>query len=316
MRLFKKMQERLLQRDIDKGKGSQYLAKKYQMALLLEKGAFERFKNTQFYAPKDSTALFKINGEFVGTYFRPGKQFPMAQQEDIKKYVVVLGEASYSKYDKGETKASFAVYDINAECVIPHGCYMNAYQANNYVVLSMPMDNRYCRKPERIETENDNEMKMPATGKSLKESIGDTKNPRVLIVKEDEIVKTSYMAIQPAISKSWQDQPLANNIIWIAQKTNREEVALKLDKRYYITETYSLPMYSHQDTVHLYEDPENGGVYKIEIKDQIPQRVNLRTGQLINLLTLKKSNLLKKDRVNENKPTQEVEKAEEVETTL
>lgn len=313
MNLLKKLQIKLLQRDIKKEKSNDYLAKKYPMAMLLSNGVFRRFQNTQLYVPKDSNNLYNINGQSLGMYFKPGRQFISDDYNDKNRYIIISNEA---KYKNDETTASFAIYDTNGECVVPHGCYPFAYQTDGYVVLSMPMEKQFYGKPERITSEKDDETYMPSTGKSLKETIGDVKYPRVLIVTNNRIIKTDYTAITPAAETDYFDQPLANNIIWIAQKANNEEVSLKMDKRFYISETYSLPMFSHQDKELIYKDEENGGVYKIEIHNQIPRRINLRTGQMVNLITLKKSNLLKKDRVNETKLEEEVVTASEEEVIL
>ena len=66
MGLIKKLQYRLLKRDINKNKSYSYLAKKYPMSMLVEVGEFHRYKNTELYYPNFTNSLYSVDGEFLG----------------------------------------------------------------------------------------------------------------------------------------------------------------------------------------------------------------------------------------------------------
>ena len=308
MRLIRKLQARLLQRDIKKGKTEKYLAETYPMTLLLDAEVFEQLTNTQLFRPKGSTEIYDIKGNYLGLYFRPGMK--NESQEIESKYLVVENEGNFENSD---VKTSYAIYDKNGKCVVPHNCYTNAFQAEDYVILSMPMEDRYYGKTKRVLEEGDETKVVTSTGKSLAETIGDIKNPKVLFVAHDKIVVTAYSAIIPAPVET-VEMPYNNNIVWIAQKSDKEEMALKFDKRLYLIETYKLPPFAHQERNLIYKDAKTGNVYKLEVENGTPRRANLRTGQLVNLITFEKSRQTKKDREEKAQEVQPVNE-ETVEVT-
>ena len=171
MKLLTKLQSRLLKRDIAKGKHSDYLAKSYPMSLLLENGEFERFANTEIFRSKSSHYLYDINGNELGEYISDCHN---------GKYIIVVG---YHEFNKTDSEVSYAVYDREGKCVVPHGCYMNAHVAKDYAILSMPMEAPFADRPQRIQKSGDDEIVMPSTGKTLTQTLGGSlTEPRALII--------------------------------------------------------------------------------------------------------------------------------------
>ena len=299
MKLLTKLQLRLLKRDIAKCKNSDHLAKNYPMSMLLESGEFERFANTELFRSKSSHFLYDISGNSIGEYL------PACHNG---KYIIVVNHEEF------ETSNSYAIYDRDGKCVVPHGCYMNVHVAKDYAILSMPMEEPFADRPQRIKKAEDDEMVMPSTGKTLAQTLGGSLiEPRALIVTREEVAQTKYLSVCPAPIRSYV-APYDNNIVWIAQTENTKEVSLKFDKRMYLTETYSFPYLSHSITDLFYEEEGTKHVYKIDTENR--RRINLRTGQVVNLLNLRKTRMIKKDRLAEerleenttveNKTTEEV----------
>ncbi|MBO5954495.1 MAG: hypothetical protein J6Q13_00825 [Clostridia bacterium] len=282
MGLIKKLQYRLLKRDINKNKSYSYLAKKYPMSMLVEVGEFHRYKNTELYYPNFTNSLYSVDGEFLG-YLQS-----FAKGEESK-YLVLSRENSKTFLP------SVAVYDMNGDCVVPHDCYNNVYLAKDYAILTMPMEKYYAGIRVRRDLKSiDETTTISATGKTLEETLGGSLlEPRVLIVSKDKIINTKYLSVEPLDIPQYNVSTLENNTIWIGQTENKEEITFKLDKRLHITETYRLPYFSHEDDIFFAEEKKNA-VYFLNTEDKT--RINLRTGERVNLLNLKKEKLSKKQR--------------------
>ena len=272
MNLLNKLQTKLLERDLLKDKSSDYLAKNYPMSMLLGCGAFERFENSELYRSKKSHVLYNSRGDRLGVSL--AETFPACPTETVPacpngKYIIV------------SNKEKLAVYDKDGKCEVAEGIYPNIFLAKDYVVLTLEMDEPFISRPKIYSEDKDR----------LIEALGGTK---AVIVTNDEIIQTKYMSICPAPISSYCS-PFDNDIVWIAQTENKKEVALKFDKRMYLTETYELPYMSHAVSDLFYEEEGTNHVYKIDTQKMV--RINLRTGQVVNLLNLKKSRLSKKERL-------------------
>ena len=184
---------------------------------------------------------------------------------------------------------------MNGDCVVPHDCYNNVYLAKDYAILTMPMEKYYAGIRVRRDLKSiDETTTISATGKTLEETLGGSLlEPRVLIVSKDKIINTKYLSVEPLDIPQYNVSTLENNTIWIGQTENKEEITFKLDKRLHITETYRLPYFSHEDDIFFAEEKKNA-VYFLNTEDKT--RINLRTGERVNLLNLKKEKLSKKQR--------------------
>ena len=140
------------------------------------------------------------------------------------------------------------------------------------------------------------------TGKTLKETLGGSLlEPRTLIVSKDKIVYTKYLSVEPLDIPQYNVSQLENNTIWIGQTENKEEITFKLDKKMRLSETYRLPYFSHEEEIFFAEEKRNS-IYFLNTDDKT--RINLRTGERVNLLNLKREKLSKKQRFAQ--PEQEV----------
>lgn len=278
MNLLNKLQTKLLERDLLKDKSSDYLAKNYPMSMLLGCGAFERLENSEIYRSKKSHVLYNSIGVCLGVNL--AETVPVCPNG---KYIIV------------SNKEKLAVYDREGKCEITEGMYPNIFLAKDYAVLTLQMDEPFISRPKIYSGDKD----------CLIEALGGTK---AVIVTNDEIIQTKYMSICPAPISSYCS-PFDNDIVWIAQTENKKEVALKFDKRMYLTETYELPYMSHTVSDLFYEEEGTNHVYKIDTKKMV--RINLRTGQVVNLLNLKKSRLSKKERFAQTIKSQEIDNIEQ-----
>ena len=298
MSLIEKLQNKQLDKAIKKGKDSDYLADKFPMLMLLEKGVFERIEDTYIYKPICCNKLYNVGGVLLGE---------KVSDDFTGNYIVVKGEGQFENADES---ISYAVYDREAKCVVPHGCYAAIYKTDDYTVLTMPMEHPVGGRVKRIKKEDDQDVYMPATGK-----IYNLECPKSLIVAKNRIVNTHYASMVPAPIKEYNEQPLPYNIIWFAQTQNRA-VSVKLDKRLHIIETYSLPYYSYMEPDLFYMNHETNDVYKLNVENQEPKRISLRTGKTVNLITMASQRLLKKDRVlpevSTEKPVEVNEEVEEI----
>jgi len=285
MGIIKKLQYRLLKRDIRKNKSYSYLANKYPMSMLVEVGEFARYKNSELYYPHFTNSLYSVDGEFLGYH----KSFENGEEG---KYLVLSRENSKTFL------TSVAVYDMNGDCVVPHGCYTDVHMAKDYAILSRPMERNYVgERVNREEKETDEAIIMFSTGKTLKETLGGSLvEPKALVVSKDKIINTKYLSVEPLDIPQYNVSTLENNTIWIAQTENKEEITFKLDKRMHITETYRLPYFSHEEEIFFAEEKKNA-VYFLNTEDKT--RINLRTGERVNLLNLKREKLSKKQRFAE-----------------
>lgn len=285
MGIIKKLQYRLLKRDIRKNKSYSYLANKYPMSMLVEVGEFARYKNSELYYPHFTNSLYSVDGEFLGYH----KSFENGEEG---KYLVLSRENSKTFL------TSVAVYDMNGDCIVPHGCYTDVHMAKDYAILTRPMERNYVgERVNREERETDEAIIMFSTGKTLKETLGGSLvEPKALVVSKDKIINTKYMSVEPLDIPQYNVSTLENNTIWIAQTENKEEITFKLDKRMHITETYRLPYFSHEEEIFFAEEKKNA-VYFLNTEDKT--RINLRTGERVNLLNLKREKLSKKQRFAE-----------------
>lgn len=282
MGLLKKLQIRLLKRDIKKNKSNEYLARNYSMSMLVEAGAFVRYKNSELYCPVDSYEIYNSNSELLGSP-------KFLENGENSEYLILVRE------DPKTFLTSVAVYNLNGEVIVPHDCYKNVYMAKDYAILTMPMEDfhegvrvRRSLKPE------DETTALPATNKTLKETLGGSLlEPRTLIVSKDKITSTKYLSVEPLDIPQYNKRPLENNTVWIGQTENKEEITFKFDKRLYLTETYRLPYFSHEDDV-FFADEETNAVYYLNTEDKT--RINLRTGEKVSLLNLKRTKLSKAER--------------------
>ena len=286
MSLLKKLQARLLKRDIEKGKNAHYLATKYPMSLLLQNGAFVRLANTELYVPNGfNEKLYNIKGEYLGTQC-------VSMGEDISSNIVV--RKNDGKFENGTENTSYAVCDKFGNYIVPHSCYSKCFRTADYAILSTEMKcPQRDERESRIENNDDLNRVMESTGLSLKDTLGgSTKNPRTLIVSNNKITATNYLSVQPLRVYGELDV-YANNTVWISQNQKEEEITFKLDKNLKVLETYKFPLYAH-----LYEmffmDNKTNAVYFLDTENK--RRINLRTGAYVNLLNLKRAHLSKKER--------------------
>ena len=68
MGIIKKLQYRLLKRDIRKNKSYSYLANKYPMSMLVEVGEFVRYKNSELYYPHFTNSLYSVDNLILNSY--------------------------------------------------------------------------------------------------------------------------------------------------------------------------------------------------------------------------------------------------------
>ena len=285
MGIIKKLQYRLLKRDIRKNKSYSYLANKYPMSMLVEVGEFVRYKNSELYYPHFTNSLYSVDGEFLGYH----KSFGNGEES---KYLVLSRENSKTFL------TSVAVYDLNGDCVVPHDCYKDLFMAKDYAVVTMPMEKYYAGVRIRRDLKStDEDVVVSATGKTLKETLGGSLlEPRTLIVSKDKIIYTKYLSVEPLDIPQYNVEVLENNTIWIGQTENKEEITFKLDKKLRLSETYRLPYFSHEEEIFFAEEKKNA-VYFLNTEDKT--RINLRTGERVNLLNLKREKLSKKQRFAE-----------------
>ena len=282
MGILKKLQIRLLKRDIEKNKSYDYLARNYPMSMLVEVGAFVRYKNSELYCPVDSHEIYNSNSELLGS-----PQF--LENVNDSEYLIVLRE------DSKTFLTSVAVYNLYGDVVVPHDCYKKVYTAKDYAVLTMPMEDFHegVRVKRSLKPE-DETTAISATNKTLKETLGGSLlEPRTLIISKDKITATKYLSVEPLDIPQYCKMPLENNTVWIGQTENKEEITFKFDKRLYLTETYRLPYFSHEDDV-FFTDEETNAVYFLDAENKT--RINLRTGEKVNLLNLKRTRLSKNER--------------------
>lgn len=280
MNLAKKIQTISLKKDLKKGKSADYLAKTYEMDLLVENVVFMPYRNTCLFQDVASGRLYNAEGKVIGDIAK-----------ELDNFIVIQSEAEYGDYD---IHSSYALYDDEGKCVIPHGCYMECFKAKDYVVLSMPMADSTHERVMRKGLVDDGATIMESTGKTIVETLeNSTAFPKAVFVNDNHIINTSYYSIVPVPIKN-QTEPLANNTIWIAQKFNEDgEVAVRMDKRFRLTETYRLPHNAHEEAHLFYEDSETKRVYKLNVDTK--ERINLRTGQILSLVTLARSRASKRN---------------------
>lgn len=296
MGVIRIIQKMLLNKDINKNKSAIYLAKNYPMLMLVEKGAFKRYKNSNLYHSTSSNEIFSANGEFLG--------LPKYFENDAESKYLILTKENPKSY-----LSSVAVYDSNGDCVVPHDCYCYVYMAKDYAILTMPMDKEYVgSRAWREEKSTDAETFLTSTGKTLLETLGGSYyQPKALIVAKDRIINTRYLSVEPLNIPQYDVETLENNTIWIGQTSNKEEITFKLDKRLYLTETYRLPYFSHEDDI-FFADEKKNAVYYLNTEDKT--RINLRTGERLKLTNLKREKLSKKERFAE--PEQEKAKQDAI----
>lgn len=286
MGIIKKLQYRLLKRDIRKNKSYSYLANKYPMSMLVEVGEFVRYKNSELYYPHFTNSLYSVDGEFLGYH----KSFENGEES---KYLVLSRENSKTFL------TSVAVYDMNGDCVVPHDCYTDVHMAKDYAILTRPMERNYVgERVNREEKATDETIIMSSTGKTLKETLGGSLiEPKALIVSKDKIINTKYLSVEPLDIPQYNVAVLENNTIWIGQTENKEEITFKLNKRLHITETYRLPYFSHEEEIFFASSLISKGIFYLDTEGK--RRVNLRTGEYVDLMTLKKTKLSKAERFAE-----------------
>ena len=282
------IQKMLLNKDIEKNRGELYLAKNYPMSMLVDAGAFKRYKNSELYCPTSSNYIFNANGEFLGN----PKYFENAEESN---YLVLTRE------NPKTFLSSVAVYDLNGDCVVPHDCYCYVYMAKDYAILTMPMDKEYVgSRAWREEKSTDKETFLTSTGKTLLETLGGSfSQPRVLVVGKDKIINTRYLSVEPLDIPQYNVAQLENNTIWIGQTENKEEITFKFDKRMRLLETYRLPYFSHEEEIFFATKLISKGIFYLDTEGK--RRVNLRTGEYVDLMTLKKTKLSKAERFAELK---------------
>ena len=282
MGLLKKLQYKLLEGDIAKGRPSEYLVDKYPMSMLLEKGVFARFENTEFYWDKDVKDLYTLGGEYVGE---------VCPQYSNENYIVVEDVAEYLNT---EETTSYAIYDRTGKCAVPHGCYTTVFKAKDYVILTMPMQDETFYRAYRPVNDKDEKTVMEATGRSMASTLGGSLvYPKPIVLTKDGIINLDYESVCPVPVKEFAE-PYENNMVWIGQKPSNQEVAFKFDKRMYITETYRLPMYTHEYLDMFCTEPGTAYVFLLDMENK--KRINLRTGENVNLVNLKRTRLSKAER--------------------
>ena len=288
MKLFNKLQEKLLQRDLNKNKTVGELVKKYPVSLLVEKGVLKRYKDTAFYCADTksgvltyyqytmyedgTTPLYTMSGEKIGKEVLQTKEY-ITKQEGAPKYMIIQG---FAKFENTESEISYAIYDKNGECVVPHGCYQKLMITDRYSVLSMP-----SRTIDQCVTRISNDQ-----DEKYQKVLGNVNRPRALILGENKIVTTKYSTIFAVRNlREWDTNEYAQNRVWFAQLDNNCTKSIKIDKRLAVKETYTLPEYIDIDKIYFDEDT-NAVYYFTDGKN--PKRVNLRNGDEVDLLSLKK----------------------------
>lgn len=288
MKLFNKLQEKLLQRDLNKNKTVGELVKKYPVSLLVEKGVLKRYKDTAFYCADTksgvltyyqytmyedgTTPLYTMSGEKIGKEILQTREY-ITKQEGAPKYMIIQG---FAKFENTERETSYAIYDKNGECVVPHGCYQKLMITDRYSVLSMP-----SRTIDQCVTRISNDQ-----DEKYQKVLGNVNRPRALILGENKIVTTKYSTIFAVRNlREWDTNEYAQNRVWFAQLDNNCTKSIKIDKRLAVKETYTLPEYIDIDKIYFDEDT-NAVYYFTDGKN--PKRVNLRNGDEVDLLSLKK----------------------------
>ena len=283
MNLLKKLQTKLLQKDVKNGKNPESLAEKYPMSMLVQNKIFERIENTELYRHNSLVnELYNIEGKLLGN--------PCLFSDDCQ-YVIV--SKNDGEFKNGTGTLSYAVYDKQGNCVVPHNCYSRCYFTEGYAMLSTAMKpSHYMDREERIEQAGDNCLKMSATGMSLVETLGgSTINPKTLVIASDRIITTNYISVEP-LKPYGELEVYPRNTVWISQNEKNEEITFKFNKNLKLLETYRLPMYSHNIEL-FFIDSNTGAVYLLDTENK--RRINLRTGDYINLLNLRRAHLSKKE---------------------
>lgn len=296
MKLFKRLQEKLLQRDLNKNKTVGELVKKYPVSLLVEKNVLKRYKDTAFYCADIesgvldycqytiSTQLYTISGENIGKEVLQTKEY-ITKQEGAPKYMIIRG---FAKFENTERESSYAVYDRNGECVIPHGCYQEAFMTENYTILSMPEKEEGKDPVCRISNDQD---------EKYMQILGNHISPYALIVGENKIITTKYARIFPIRENRFSDtNEYPTNAIWLAQQGLVGAKALKIDKKLSIRETFKFAD-NYVDRKNFFFDENSNAVYYLNNKNGTT-RVNLRNGDEVDLLSLKK---IEKTKTTSNK---------------
>ena len=280
MKLFNRLQEKLLQKDLKKDIAVEKMVKKYPISLLIEKGVLTRYKDTAFYCADmdsgvlklaqyyDRDAIYTINGEMIGFEVCKNNSYLNKKQYSSSKFILVAADA---KFGNTNNTRSIAIYEKSGKCVVPHGCYKEVYMTDAYTILSMP-ETQGNVSVYRVSKDIDE------NGKKI---IGSLTYPQALIVGDNKIITTKYSAIFPLRVDQYQ-----TNTIWIAQNRILNTCSIKIDKKFSIRETYKFPTYNIDRKNFIHDDNLNT-VYYLN-KNNGLTRVNLRNGEEIDLLSLKK----------------------------
>ncbi len=288
MKLFNRLQEKLLQRDLKKNKTVGELVEKYPVSLLVEKGILKRYKDTAFYCADTksgvltyyqytvyedgTTPLYTMSGEKIGKEILQTKEY-VTEHNGAPKYMIIQG---FAKFENTERETSFAIYDKSGECVVPHGCYQELMITEKYSVLSMS-ERTIDQYVLRISNNQD---------EKYQKVLGNVNRPRALILGEDKMVTTKYSTIFYVRNfRELDTDEYTQNRVWFAQLDNNCTKSIKIDKRLVVKETYTLPQYIDRNKIYFDEDI-NAVYYFTDGKN--PKRVNLRNGEEYDLLTLKK----------------------------
>lgn len=285
MKLFNRLQEKLLQRDLKKNKTVGELVEKYPVSLLVEKCVLKRYKDTAFYCvytksgvvqdlqcPNGYNNLYTVSGEEIGEEVFGSRVYLTKDRCNPSQYMIVAGHAEFG--NTLDTK-SYAIYDKSGECIVPHGCYQEVFITDNYTILSLS---------ERKEGRSYVFRKSSDQDEQYQKILGNTICPHALIVGDDKIVPTRYSTIFPANKLSYVKE-YEPNTAWIAQDDYKNSKSIKIDKRLLIKETYPLPLYINKGRISYDEDAK---VVYYFTEGNNPKRVNLRNGEEIDLFTLKK----------------------------
>ena len=285
MGLLRRLQYRLLKRDLKKGRADVYLAKKYPMSILVETNVFMRYNNSELYCPVVSKELYDAKGECLGVLC-------FNKLEEGNYFIVCKSDG---KFGNVKDTLSFAVYDSKGKCAVPHNCYSEMFTAKDYAILSLPMDTKYSKgRAFRKEKHQDEEIVMQSTGKSLHDTLGGSYfEPRALIVSKDRIINTEYLSVEPINVDKYDVDELDNNTVWIAQTQDANAVSFKIDKKLRLTETFVLPYYANENEIFFVEEDKNAIYF---LNTNTATRVNLRTGEQVDLSNLKRQKLSKKER--------------------
>lgn len=299
MKIFEKISNRILDREIAKGKSLDFFIKKYTITRLEGKKLLTKFENTCFYVPDvkskvlagrvyNPKALYTKEGEYIGNYVFRDKGFLPENENDYSKYVIVEGKAEFQHTNE---TTSYAVYDKDGKCIIPQGCYQTVYATQDYILLSMKPETKFETMALRIPSDQD---------ESCIKLIGDVINPRVLIINKETFKRTDFLAIAPAPTYYYNGNGVAdyeNKTIWIANKGLRT-VSCRIDKSGRIRETAKLDRVNLNGEKSFYFDDNENAVYYIDMHGNRPRRTNLKTGEVIDLVTLKAE---EKEDENKNK---------------